>query len=1064
MQTTNINLKGVTRVPDDTACENGDLAIAVNLAADGDGLKMLEKPQRIADEVVANVNGQDVYTAGGLRLNANEIVLCVHQNDGYKHYITKYTYTEDETEYTKLCWWGSETHTTTEGGQSVTKTAWRRHIIGDTNATQATVMGNTIITQGTVVEYWLWDQTLNDNAGGYKALGQRPPRVDICFGLDSSMTCYPAFQSDPIELWSWWYASDVPLPFVSWSEDVHAYRSRMPNGTALKPKSKYEDMEDSTAETIWEITTGAFPNLWDFSLEYAVGRSNESESKINECVEYLTNSSLAWINKFITKKATDEGKFVFPFFVRYCYEMYDGSQILVSDPVLLIPSTHAPQFVILDKVKNEAHSSSAGWLRLAGFDYNDVKDGDDITGFTEKEHAKTAMWIKGRIFGVISRLKYQMKFVTGNYASWKDLIKSVGVYVSPPIYTYDQAGKVYGWKEVTDEWAGHFSEGNFSTLADGIQTFNDLFNEEAVIDSDNDYNQSEYVDNANHFVLKIPEHSNEDIRKAVLETSQYFKIAEFDYDELVDRYTDNPSDTTYDYVPIDENVLNVLTNRQQLIEDFTNGDDLSANVQYIYNRRLNIADVTRTLRPPLDPALQVPIINGAVTNTANETVEIADEGRQIVSVTGTLPIVDGHTEPLWLFYPNKKARTMYLEWLPTNKDYKYKLTEHNTLNGAYFLSAKLWTPQTTYTDDANVSLFTDTIPTATDGKITYEGEVWTSNVENPFVFQAANVNQVGDGVIKALRAAVAPLAEDQHGYAPMYVFTSQGVWAMTFSKDGTPAAIDHICGDIITDGTEPLSISQSCLMMSGRGLLELHGRTVRNLSAKIDGKFAVADISNYQHMSSITSQLTGANFWFASQLSNPLRGQACKMSYDYKHQRVYVWLDGGGGWVLNLRTGLWTHTVEYCLQTFNAYPSCEFVFYDTYDTGSSFVQQIVIGTLDNDTNYSTAMMMTRPIKFGEWQQKLREVAVRGFINPDLGDVYNSSGVWTGSEAQVWTALHGSRNWHSYGLVADSMCDRLTRLGGSGYRSHVVTVILRDPSATVDRLVISHDTEQGDRLR
>ena len=333
------------------------------------------------------------------------------------------------------------------------------------------------------------------------------------------------------------------------------------------------------------------------------------------------------------------------------------------------------------------------------------------------------------------------------------------------------------------------------------------------------------------------------------------------------------------------------------------------------------------------------------------------------------------------------------------------------------------------------------------------GEVWTSNVENPFVFQAGNVNQVGDGVIKALRAAVAPLAEDQHGYSPMYVFTSQGVWAMTFSKDGTPAAIDHVCGDIITEGTEPLSLSQSCLVMTDRGLLALTGRSVKDLSERIDGTFTAITLEGG------VLALVGSNLLpYIASLQAPLRGQACKMSYDYKHQRVYVWITSDGvskgcGWVLNLRTGLWTQTQGMCAQVFNAYPSCEFVE-DWHDTGLTVDTTNRVMTLDGDTKYDTALLTTRPIKLGETLDKLREVAVRGFFDPDKH----------GNTADVWTIVHGSRNWKDYGLISSAKGDRVTRLGGSGYRSHVVSVLLRNNHCTIDRLVLTYDAEQNNRLR
>ena len=228
---------------------------------------------------------------------------------------------------------------------------------------------------------------------------------------------------------------------------------------------------------------------------------------------------------------------------------------------------------------------------------------------------------------------------------------------------------------------------------------------------------------------------------------------------------------------------------------------------------------------------------------------------------------------------------------------------------------------------------------------------------------------------------------------------------------------------------------------------------MRNLSAKIDGEFAVTDIAHYDGAQGLVGMVWPLLPDVVDNFKAPLRGQSCRMSYDYKNQRVYVWL-AHGGWVLNLRTGAWTQTAQSCQQSFNAYPDCEFVSGDGINTGSSMVAFYGVMGMYSRDRHDTALLTTRPIKLSEHLAKLREVAVRGFVNTDL----------QGTGAQVWTVVHGSRNWHDYGLVGDNQGDRVTRLGGSGYRSHVVSVLLRDPAASVDRIVLTADEEQNNRLR
>ncbi len=52
----------------------------------------------------------------------------------------------------------------------------------------------------------------------------------------------------------------------------------------------------------------------------------------------VTDIVLGQVNKYIREEATDKGRFMAPFFVRAAYRMYDGSLLMHSAPVLMMPS------------------------------------------------------------------------------------------------------------------------------------------------------------------------------------------------------------------------------------------------------------------------------------------------------------------------------------------------------------------------------------------------------------------------------------------------------------------------------------------------------------------------------------------------------------------------------------------------------------------------------------------------------------------------------------------------------------------------------------------------------
>ena len=64
----------------------------------------------------------------------------------------------------------------------------------------------------------------------------------------------------------------------------------------------------------------------------------------DEYVQGISTKVHAEINKYIAEQQED-GYFIFPFFVRYAYRLYDGSVIMQSAPVLMLPNdSGAPDF------------------------------------------------------------------------------------------------------------------------------------------------------------------------------------------------------------------------------------------------------------------------------------------------------------------------------------------------------------------------------------------------------------------------------------------------------------------------------------------------------------------------------------------------------------------------------------------------------------------------------------------------------------------------------------------------------------------------------------------------
>ena len=132
----------------------------------------------------------------------------------------------------------------------------------------------------------------------------------------------------------------------------------------------------------------------------------------------VTNEVLAKVNKFIAEESVAKGRFIFPFFVRYAFRLYDGSLTMHSAPILMQCSTKVAPEVLLSRLR--------------------IKNGDSLDNFD------------CFVTAALCKLDYQVlsQSALEELEKWKDIVKSVDIFISKPIYTYDQNGTCTGIENI----------------------------------------------------------------------------------------------------------------------------------------------------------------------------------------------------------------------------------------------------------------------------------------------------------------------------------------------------------------------------------------------------------------------------------------------------------------------------------------------------------------------------------------------------------------------------------------------------------------------------------------
>lgn len=290
----------------------------------------------------------------------------------------------------------------------------------------------------------------------------------------------------------------------------------------------------------------------------------------DENKQKITSQVMAKVNKFIAEQTINKGRFCFPFFVRWAYRLYDGSHVMQSAPVLMTPST-TPAPIVL-------------WKRATG-----------KGSYTDAELD---------IMMVAADLDYRI-LTDGDYAEldkWQDIITAIDIFVSKPIYTYDQSGEFSSFNDddnFQSKFIGRLCDNTDSSKVQIVGTVAEdclllPFTSTAFISEYMEYSYGHIysmyfatdrlVPNS---TLHMPEFSDDKRDESIRSNAIFYKLADID---IKDVKTDKRQT-----IPIEDDYLQSLTTRETLTDDYLSHDRLVASYSYGFNSRLNLSGIKRDL-------------------------------------------------------------------------------------------------------------------------------------------------------------------------------------------------------------------------------------------------------------------------------------------------------------------------------------------------------------------------------------------------------------------------------------------------------------------------------------
>jgi hypothetical protein len=756
------------------------------------------------------------------------------------------------------------------------------------------------------------------------------------------------------------------MHYMLWEADNNAYTylgNKIPEcpisfGLKCDPK-RYSLLTDG------ETAYGKFDISYD-SLDSTDNGSKFSEENKSK----ITAQVLSKVNKFIAEVGNGDNKFIYPFFVRYAYRLYDNTLTHHSAPILMIPSSAANPIV-----HGTIGSSSA---ELDVFTVAATLDYKPLISTTDKSQL----------------------------SKWKDIVKSVEIFISAPIYTYDQSGECEGLS-VFPRWRfyGKYNSPKTDWEAENMNRYYQL---------QNIYNcfAFDYTTFEMGQCITLPTYTEAEINAKVKDCSAFYFLTSIDIADL-------PTERVN--VPFDEGILDSLVAREVMTDDYQSHDILIPKFAQAYNARLNIANIERSLFKGYDPSSMVCYQNSYLDYTSLDTPtnamgtyywdaytkHVADKTLTLKSSSADT-LVGAPWAFLYLYYPDTAAKSITMYNGNSGQGKHFKLEPHNRLNGAVYFAGF----NSGGFDD--MSQFEATADA--EARVSVPNKIYTSEVNNPFSFPLLGINTIGTGEIIGISTAAKALSEGQFGQFPLYAFTTDGVWALEVSATGSYSAKQPITRDVCLNGESITQIDDAVLFATARGIMLISGSESICITDILDAEqpFLISQLPSAQKFVESVASLSMNNVNYLP-FQTFLAG--CRMIYDYIKQRIFVFNPSCRyAYVYSLESKAWGIVASNITSSINSYPEPLAMTRDN---------KMVNMSLSEYTTGIPCLLVTRPLSLDarDTLKTIETIIQRGFFK----------------KGDVKVALYGSRDLHSWFMIYSSTDHYLRGFRGTPYKFYRIAV-------------------------
>lgn len=754
------------------------------------------------------------------------------------------------------------------------------------------------------------------------------------------------------------------LRYFLWEPDVMAYKFI---GNKL-PKPKMEFVLGNTIGG--NIIT---------SLRKSFTNTSPFEGILSYTCKVIEEDNLRWCYVIVDDTKEEDAKALFiglyskckndvananmfcnPFLIRYALRLFDGSYTNITTPVLLMPSVRSNCIYSID-----GHTFG-GKLKCS------------ITGYP--------------IY-----FKY-----SEDLSEWRDIIKDISVFITNPVDVYDTYKLNYDYHYPCEDYIST----DFSKKEEGFTPHGMVYTKNEITWANPNYN-----DLNSGFEYK----DEKQIITELYEQSVFYKIFKIGI-----KGSDSWQDSR-EYIR-SHDIENLTTLEQLDHDDYFSNCPLTAENIYMYNKRLHLSNVSRGF------------FNGGTSFLPLHTIEYTIVDRvQIKTAEGVRVVLNKYytreNPSIYFYYPDPRAfhvdrcveqpnGNLAIIYVGGTKC-SFDLKTHPFLNGAYYMRDTL----PSETDNLEWSSPSDiTRSEVTDESFNKESvepenlsnEVWVSEVNNPFVFNAQGVNTVGNGIIIGVISNTRAISQGQFGQFPLFCFTTDGIWMLSTSTEGIYSASSPISREVCNNKYSITATDNLVFFTSEKGLMMINGADVTCVSSQLSG--------NAYYPIPQEVEYTQGKIDLSIPFLNFIRD--CRIAYDYRDNLLWITNQKYDQcFILSIESGAFSirGLPSNPVNIVNDYP--DNIILCNNDNAYSCLSLINRPNINDDERRIDGFIFSRPMKFGNpvGLKNLSELRLIERLNEKAG--YRLR-VFVSDDLKNWTRTNSLRGrgfkYYKLNLIFENM--------------------------------------------